>query len=170
MDNGFLLLKKDGTLWQWGTNSLDWNGSQTNWPSVRVFKPQQIGTNSDWKEIFSAPWNNYAQKTDGSVWAVMDWRIGKGELERQTNLDQVVPQTLSRIDEDRMAYVGKDGTLWICDRYLVDKSRWRWEGIGFLQVGKETNWLAVAVNWNYMVALKSDGSLWKWNFPQDSTS
>jgi alpha-tubulin suppressor-like RCC1 family protein len=168
--NSFLLLKKDGTLWLWGTNDYSLDQWQTNWPSVRAFKPQQIGTNSDWKEIFSVSWHNYAQKADGSVWYVMDWKVGKDELERQTNLDQVVSQTFSRMSDERMAYVGKNGTLWVCNRHLVNKNRWQWEGTGFLQVGKETNWLVVAVNWSYMVALKSDGSLWKWDFPQDSTA
>jgi alpha-tubulin suppressor-like RCC1 family protein len=33
-----------------------------------------------------------------------------------------------------------------------------------LQVGKENDWRAVAVNDGRMVALKSDGSLWQWHF------
>ena len=171
----FLLLKKDGTLWLWGTNNYSLNQWQTNWPSMRAFRPQQIGTNSDWKEIFNAAWSgSYAQKTDGSVWV---WSIhsnretGKDELERQTNLDQVEFQTFSRISDIRMAYVGKDGTLWVCNQHAhFYGNTGTWEGTGFLQVGKETNWLAVAVSWPCMVALKSDGSLWKWDFPQNSTA
>ena len=53
-----------------------------------------------------------------------------------------------------MAYVGKDGTLWVG------------EGTGsFLQAGKETNWVDVVVTWNCRVALKADGTLWKWIIP-----
>jgi alpha-tubulin suppressor-like RCC1 family protein len=64
--------------------------------------------------------------------------------------------------DDRMAYVGKDGTLWVGDRSF-DESKKRWEGSGsFVQEGKETNWVAVAVAWNSGVALKADGTLWKW--------
>jgi alpha-tubulin suppressor-like RCC1 family protein len=37
-------------------------------------------------------------------------------------------------------------------------------GTGILQVGKENDWRAVAVNQSRMVALKSDGSLWQWHF------
>jgi alpha-tubulin suppressor-like RCC1 family protein len=34
----------------------------------------------------------------------------------------------------------------------------------FVRVGTETNWTAVALNSQKMVALKSDGSLWQWHF------
>jgi hypothetical protein len=165
----FLLLKNDGTLWRWGTNRFDWNSLQTNWPSVRASKPQQIGTNSDWKAAFCNARNGFVRKTDGSVWAIaVDSKTGKDEFQQQTNLDQVVFQTFSYMNDARMAYVGKDGTLWVCNGHS-DKNN-SWTGTGFLQVGKETNWLAVAVAWRCMVALKSDGSLWKWNFPQNSTA
>ena len=35
---------------------------------------------------------------------------------------------------------------------------------GILQVGKENDWRAVAVSYHMMIALKTDGSLWQWNF------
>jgi hypothetical protein len=51
-----------------------------------------------------------------------------------------------------VAYVGKDGTLWVGDNTG-----------SFLKVGKETNWVAVVVNSKCVVALEADGTLWKWN-------
>jgi alpha-tubulin suppressor-like RCC1 family protein len=33
-----------------------------------------------------------------------------------------------------------------------------------LQSSAETNWVAVAMSWQLMVALKSDGTLWKWEW------
>ena len=39
---------------------------------------------------------------------------------------------------------------------------------GFVRVGTETNWTNVALSWREMVALKSDGTIWKWNFPPNS--
>ena len=174
-DDGLLLLKKDGTLWKWGTNRFERSQWRTNWPTVRIFNPRQIGTNSDWKEIFSALWNySYARKTNGSIWVVtVDSKTEKDKWVRETNLDQVVFQTFSHMNDVRMGYVSTNGTLWICNSHSVEYENgscsWQ-QGTGFLQVGKETNWLAVAVNWGYMVALKSDGSLWKWNFTRDSTA
>ena len=158
----FLLLKNDGTLWRWGTNRFDWNDLQTNWPTMRAFNPRQIGTNSDWKEVSCNPVDRFARKTDGSVWSVFfNEKTGRDEFERQTNLDQVVFQTFFRIGDNEMAYVGKDGTLWVCNTNQGVNS-------GFLRVGEETNWLAVAVTGYCMVALKSDGSLWKWDLPENT--
>ena len=163
----FLLLKTDGTLWNWSsTNHFDWIEWRTNWPSVRTFQPRQIGTNSDWKEIFNG-WVVNAQKTDGSAWIVaVDSKTGKDVIERRTNYDQIMPQTFSGAGENAAAYVANDGTLWIDNRHQT--STFGWSGTGFLQVGKETNWVAVAITWNTMVALKSDGTLWKWNLPRNS--
>jgi ABC-type transport system involved in multi-copper enzyme maturation permease subunit len=158
----FLLLKNDGTLWRWGTNRFDWNDLQTNWPTVRAFNPRQIGTNSDWKEVSCNPGERFARKTDGSVWSVLfNEKTGRDEFERQTDLGQVEFQTLSYMPNFALAYVRKDGTLWACNTYLGVNS-------GFLRVGKETNWRAVAVAWHCLVALKSDGSLWKWDLPEKS--
>jgi ABC-type transport system involved in multi-copper enzyme maturation permease subunit len=161
----FLLLKRDGTLWRWGTNDYNRSQWQTGWPTVRAAQPRQIGTNSDWKEIFST-WTHYARKNDGTVWLVgVDWKTGSDELAQQTNLDQVVSQSFSMSGDGSLAFVGKDGALWVDDGYW-DKNKRQTQR----QVGRETNWLAVAMAPYCMVALKSDGSLWRWSwhFPQDS--
>ncbi len=159
LNPGFLFLKKDGTLWQKGASRSGWKLEQTSWSSVNSWKPQQFGTNSDWTGIFSDG-SGYARKTDGSTWAVhVDWSTGRDELKRKANLDQIVPRTFSRMGgDDHMAYVGKDGTLWAG------------EGTGnFLQCGKETNWVAVVVTSNCGVALKADGTLWKWVIPNSAS-
>jgi alpha-tubulin suppressor-like RCC1 family protein len=155
-DVGFLLLKRDGTLWQWGTNRLDWSQWQTRWPTVRAFLPQPLGTNSDWQEIFNDRPLAFARKNDGSVWRInWDWKI-----ERDTNLDQIVSQTVSFANNGLMAWIGKDGTLWSSHRYWNRAEETR----QFFQVSKETNWVTTEINWGWLVALKSDGSLWQWHF------
>jgi ABC-type transport system involved in multi-copper enzyme maturation permease subunit len=157
---GLLLLKKDGSLWQWGTNRLDWDHLESNWPTVRGLKPLPLRTNFDWQEIFGR-WNmGFAREKDGNVWSV-DWNW---QMKRQTNLDQVVSQTFSGMIDGPMAYVGKDGILWANDRYY-DQDQMRTMGTGrFFPTGTGTNWVAVTVSWIGMVALKSDGSLWQWRW------
>jgi alpha-tubulin suppressor-like RCC1 family protein len=158
---GVLLLKNDGTFWRWGTNHFDWRQYQTNWPSLRTYPLHQIGSDSGWKEICST-WSSLARKSDGSVWTVgVNYQSGKEELHRETNMDQVSLQTLSLTGGDDMAYVRQDGTLWVRWQYPQNGTNL---GSGFVRAGTETNWTAVALTWNKMVALKSDGSLWQWNF------
>jgi hypothetical protein len=36
-----------------------------------------------------------------------------------------------------------------------------------VQLGKESNWLAVSGNGGIVLTLKADGSMWKWSFPDD---
>ncbi len=159
---GVLLLKNDGTLWRWGTNHIESSSWQTNWPNLRADPLYQIGTDSDWKEIGGSWWNNLARKADGSVWQVgVNIRSGKDELRRDTNLDQVVLHTLSVSGNGESAYVRPDGTLWMSWEYQQNGAN---KYSSFVQVGKETNWTAVALNWQKMVALKCDGSLWQWRF------
>ena len=139
LQGSLLLLKRDGTLWQWGTNRVDWDYWQTHWPTVRVFQPKQLGTNSDWQEIFNDMSLGLARKKDGSVWRV-NW---DRTIERTTNVDQVVSETFCASGNASSAYVGKDGTLWACNLF--------WENArnkvdpGFQPVSPETNWVAVAM-------------------------
>jgi hypothetical protein len=158
-----VLLKNDGTLWRWGsvTNELH------HWPGLRAFRPYQIGTNSDWQELFTLG-GIFARRTDGRVWHLnVDWKTGRDELGRATNFDEVISQTASRADDQATAFVRADGTLWMLNRYW-DKKSSQTMGTGILQVGKENDWRAVAVSYHMMVALKSDGSLWQWNFKNES--
>jgi ABC-type transport system involved in multi-copper enzyme maturation permease subunit len=172
----FLLLKTDGTLWQWGNPNFSWNGWQTNWPSVRDYKPQQIGTNSDWHEI-ATTWFGLAKKINGNVWIIANTgKTNDVRLDRTTNYDQVAFQNASFGSGggsvyERAAYIGKNGALWIRNIYLNNSDEKANASLtGFLQVGAETNWLAVAINWDRMVALKADGSLWRWPFDQKTTA
>ena len=155
-----VLLKSDGTLWRWGfsgTNELH------QWPGLRAFTPHQIGTNSDWQELFTLG-RIFARRTDGRVWQLnADWKTGRDEPERATNFDEIVSQTASRAGDRQTAFVRADGTLWMLNWYWDIKIGKAME-TGILQVGKENDWRAVAVNFGRMVALKSDGSLWQWHF------
>jgi len=159
-ENGLLLLKRDGTLWQWGTNQVDWRQWQTRWPTVRASKLQQLGTNSDWQNIFNLWGNGLARKNDGSVWLI-DWYW---KIERETNYDQIVLETFSVSGRNSISYIGKDGTLW-ASYNLYNESNDNREGTRrYLQVGRETNWVATVMTPTWMVALKSDGTLWQWHF------
>ncbi len=154
-----VLLKSDGTLWRWGpvTNELH------QWPGLRAFTPYQIGTNSDWQELFTLG-GILARRTDGRVWYLnVNWNTGQDELGRVTNCDEIVSSTASRDGDRQTAFVRADGTLWMLSQYRDEKTGQTRE-TGMLQIGKENGWWAVAVNYGRMVALKSDGSLWQWHF------
>lgn len=155
-----LLLKRDGTLWLWGTNFWNWTGWPENWPGLRAFQPRQIGTDSDWTRLY---WLNglLARKADGTVWHIYGPdKNGRDRLVRATNYDQVVTQNFCRGGfADWGAYVRHDGSLWLFGKLRGDDREPAFE---ILRSGQETNWVAVARDWNWMVAIKNDGTLWQW--------
>lgn len=59
-------IKKDGTLWAWGSNFNSQLGIEN---SGDLVEPAQVGIASDWKYINSGHGNTFAIKTDGNLWA-----------------------------------------------------------------------------------------------------
>jgi ABC-type transport system involved in multi-copper enzyme maturation permease subunit len=155
-----LLLKKDGTLWRLGTNHFEWRDWPEKWLGLRAFTPYQIGTNSDWNEIGSDG-GFLAQKNNGGVWRIEHNGTNfQDRLVPDTNYDQVPLQKISMAyASDLGAYVSKNGTLWFF-YHLIDRDHTN--KFVIRQVGRQMNWVSVALSWDRMTALKSDGTLWQW--------
>jgi ABC-type transport system involved in multi-copper enzyme maturation permease subunit len=164
-----LLLKTSGTLWRWGTNHFnrDSHPFARSWPGLRTFQPFQLGTNADWQAL--GKWGgSLARKSDGSVWEVSRLDAnGVDGLRRMTNYDQVSPEVAASLFP-RLAwnpYVRKDGTLWISYAVYSQNKGVTKESIEQQQISHETNWLSATWAGRWVVALRSDGTLWKWNVP-----
>jgi hypothetical protein len=153
------LLKRDGTLWVWGPEHFDLTEWPGKWPGFRSFPPHQIGTNSDWVALYG--FNGcLARKADGRLWHSGFGTNRVTALVTNEFLKQVVAGRYSRGGSHSWnTYVRNDGTLWLSGKLHNDRD----ENLqSLLQSGHETNWLAVANNWNWMVAIKTDGTLWQW--------
>jgi len=176
-----LLLKADGTLWGWGTNRFN----RTNeWPGLRAFQPHRLGTESNWAEIFQAGGNGtHLRKADGSVWFPYffsnDPKREKNEIEpgltfeRVTGLGSASWQgtAWARLLPNGMSCrvgVRSDGTFraWGPEQFYSELRNYERTATD-LQIGGETNWLALAGWGGKIVTLKRDGSLWLWNFQVD---
>ncbi len=160
-----MLLKRDGTLWQWGTNRLDWSRWQTDWPTLRHLPLARIGTQTNWHVLYTAGYQAYVQATDGSVWrAGVQSKDGLIELTHATNLDQIMSPAFARFYTDQMAYVRADGTLWFHDGPGDGQGASFWS-----QLGQDTDWRNVSLNHQRIVALKTDGTLWQWDWRTPET-
>jgi len=163
--NGFALLKTDDTLWWWslGTNNFRKGWRRANWSTVRYHPILQIGTDANWQELADIHGRGcHARRADGTTW-FLGATAGSlpPELMRETNFDQVVLETFSQSGRGHRAFVAGDGTL----RVSIETNGRGYPG--FQPVGNEANWLAVQLYYNWMVALKRDGTLWKWNLPKN---
>jgi hypothetical protein len=162
-----LLLKQDGSLWRWGTNSY-----ASRKADLLDYEPVRLGKDSDWATVMASDRIIYGWKRDGQAWALhSDTREGStGQIELEKGLFQ---ERAQRFDNTKwrslssvMAYeagVREDGTLWT----------WRaaefWKGSSeedFLmkpvRIGTEADWAMVSGRWDAAAALKTDGSLWRW--------
>jgi len=165
-----ILLKRNGTLWYWGTN--DFNDKST-WPGLRAFQPVQVGHDSDWARILRGTGGRYAWKRDGTAWIVRSQAeqvstnsitvlgLGNPLIERFTPLDNA--------QWTAFAYYGwhevglrQDGKLWI---WLARDpfTNKRVSSPTVLRVGADSDWMAVGNGWPSLVGLKKDGTLWRWS-------
>jgi hypothetical protein len=160
-----LLLKQDGTLWRWGTNQFEPRG-------LRAVAPYRLGTEADWARLLQAnyPWT-FAWKKDGRAWVFRSGarypKSSQIELEPGTLIERM--SAFDNFHWRSMAWgafclmgLREDGTLWVSRRRLGGTGTFDGDYTGLAQVGAETNWVSLAGNLKALVALKADGSLWKW--------
>lgn len=170
-----LLMKKDGTLWCWSGTTNSVGEKQRKWPGLRSFQPHRLGTESDWARIMPAGDLIFIWKRDGRAWVIhrsskphppQEIELEPGTvIERLESCDNLKWQSLTRCWPLHAA-VREDGTLWTW-RFLSSKPG---EGLSMrppVQIGKDSNWVAVAGRQLGLVALKADGSIWQWDNYRD---
>ncbi len=168
---GFLLLKKDGSLWIWGTNRYDWHDASNSIPEKLKLDlatlPTRFGQQTDWTELFSSS-RAYAKKRDGSAW---QWgglleitnhflTTFEDRMVQNTNLNDMWHNFVSQGDHICVG-INTNGELWFFEEMQpspreIDSQK--------VQLGKNAKWKAVTLGgWPSIVAIRSDGTLWNWS-------
>lgn len=160
---GVLVLKKGGTLWNWGTN-LASIISQMQALNLAT-PPAQIGHETNWAEVFSSGEFACAKKSDGSVWCWQPtWTNATFHLVRETNSNYVVNYNGFFLgnNSDQLsgfAEVKVNGELWFSWNKFFNNHQ---VGRGETQLGQSSKWKAVAFANRSLLALRRDGTLWRW--------
>ena len=175
-----LLLKADGTLWQLGTNR--WSTNQPP-PGLRAFTPQRLGTNTDWTEFSTQGGRILFHQRDGRFWTspkyssvdtntlVLNAAVTLFRAPDFNLTDPSLVQAAWRGGSARVAVL-PDGTFravggWRSAPDRNGKVKWGMQKAD-VRIGSETNWLLLAGrDHGLAVTLKSDGTLWRWEFPED---
>lgn len=162
----FLLLKKDGSLWLWGTNNSKIYEDRLKNDLATV--PTRLGNETDWMSL--VPYATYwtlAKKNDGTLWT---WR----DEESRTNMPHLALETNANdqwisfsFNYQWSAGVSTNHELW----FFYHPVRWTWgDGIPTysmaVKVSADPVWKAVAFSDSVNpLLLKTDGTLWEWKFP-----
>jgi len=158
----------DGTLWAWGNN---YHGQLGTGNRTYRSSPVQVGGLTNWETIDAAENYSIAIKTDGTIWA---WgRNNNGQLGTGNTWSRSAPTQIGSLTNwesvacgyTQAAAIKTDGTLWTWGNNYYGQL-----GLGYIytpksspvQVGSLTDWTKVSSGANYMVALKTNGTLWAW--------
>jgi len=163
---------KTAGLWGWGRNSLGNLGASEGTNMSSPIQTLAGGTN--WQQVSAAP-NSFFQlaiKTDGTLWV---WgNNDRGQLgTNDTTYYNSPRQTVASGNNWKQvssggrlsAAIKTDGTLWTWGRNsygqlgtndITDRSS------PVQTISGGTNWKQVSVGYKYMMAIKTDGTLWGW--------
>jgi ABC-type transport system involved in multi-copper enzyme maturation permease subunit len=156
----FLLLKKNRTLWYWGTD--DNSRSSEKLKRYLIMSPKQIGSETNWTKVFQP---GFARKSDGSIWQLVS---DNDKTNTAPHLQPLNPaQWPNRgFVSYSSGYIPSLGDSWLG----IKTNEELWLTIvqnnhkpKNFQLGKNAQWKAAAfATVNSIIALRSDGTLWIW--------
>jgi alpha-tubulin suppressor-like RCC1 family protein len=173
-------IRSDGTLWGWGNNGSTYLLGLLSDTANRS-SPTQIGTRTDWKDIFTGGSSNgaiYVLRNDGTLWQIGSSALIDGinygnfnryqspvQLGTRTDWKLAYPRGLTGTNQGGMfinnsneMYAGPavDVSFHVYPSRLVSRA-------SPVQIGTETNWASVNAKGGIAsTALKTDGTLWGW--------
>jgi alpha-tubulin suppressor-like RCC1 family protein len=111
--NLWLAIKREGTLWAWGSNAHSFTGD----PQVEI--PIQIGLETNWLSVSSSQSGYYhlLSKRDGTLW-IMEAAPGGAGSDKFRKVD--LPPNVVAWDTGGGAYaaITQDGEVWTCGTIL----------------------------------------------------
>jgi hypothetical protein len=174
------LLKRDGTLWFWGTNTLN----VRHYPGLRSFTPRRCGGDSDWAKILRGEQSVFAWKQNGDAWDLHE----RGE---QYNWgDRRFPFPFLNHQQFLTLNTAPGSPLEV--GILFDGSIYSWECFGEIwgvrdrqhprrltqdinedliasvlwKIGMNAKWKAISIAFRQTLAVKNDNTLWRLKLPE----
>ncbi|WP_293871467.1 hypothetical protein [Flavobacterium sp.] len=176
-----LAIKTNGTLWVWGNNK-DGNFGIPTFPlNANSFAPLQIGTDTDWKEVYasrSSAGVSCAIKINGTLtWGGNGIRIGYQNA--SLNDSYRSPHQIGNNTWKTAAVGGgtgvpmffgikNDGTLWgwgtsgaLTGGYYFGNGQATYSSEVPEQIGNASNWEKIVTQYT-TIGLKTNGTIWGW--------
>jgi alpha-tubulin suppressor-like RCC1 family protein len=157
-------IKKDGTLWSWGSNANGRTGLNTS--SGFQYGPEQVGSDANWLKITTLSLHSLALKNDGTIWGWGDNANGKNG----TGANRLIPtqigadstwMDISAGGEHSLA-TKSNGTLWGWGDGQYFQNGFTSDISSPSQIGSESDWATVSAGFFHSLSIKQIGSLWAW--------
>ncbi len=167
-----LVIKSDGRLWTFGSNSHGQLGhaiEDNNSGSSPQIDPIIVSGNDTWLQVSAGSDHSLAIQANNSLWGWGD----NGSNQVNSNLIQTSYSTPNMIDNGSWLAVsaGNDYSLAL----KSDNTLWAWGANGSGQLGNNSTtniatlaqigsatWLSIAAASSHSAAIKSDNTLWTW--------
>ena len=168
-DGWVLALKRDGSLWSWGDNSLGCLGQGTS-DDLAHPTPTRVGSDTDWTAISAGGVVSLALKRDGSLWS---WGANaEGQLGLGDTVSRSVPTRVGTGTAWKAIAAAQEGGLAL----KRDGSLWSWGenfsgelGIGHTHGNRKSptrvegsGWAKITAGNSFSLALKANGTYWAW--------
>jgi len=169
-------IRRDSSLWE---------------VTIAARAPQRRGPDSDWSKVFADDSGAIVCKKDGSLWYPdVVWHGEKSEgIMQRIGTQSDWGTSFVHIDRSTVAAVKQNGTAWVRDRLdrddqvrLGKEGNWKalalssdgllgldrkgrlakFDGEAWSTIGVRNDWSEVSALGDYVLALKSDGTLWSW--------
>ena len=157
--NAFLLLKKDGSLWLWGTNEARVTSQMIKLDLAS--RPTSISDETNWTALVADGPASFAQKNDSSLW---EWGPWTNRLVKLTDWNQQNQWVSYSSRSSMSAGINTKGQLWFMYQFANNADRSRlstylhkvaldssgsWKAVGFSPSGS-------------LILLRNNGTLWIW--------
>ncbi|HEV2319671.1 MAG TPA: hypothetical protein VGV18_07975, partial [Verrucomicrobiae bacterium] len=167
---GFLLRKRDGSLWTWGTFEYDWKHRQSilkKFTEDRAELPVQIAGPATFENVFSSGSEAFARKTDGTLRRWIGWNDTNYvcALTNEPNIENqwatVVPGSHQSLG------LKSNGELFLREKIWSSVNP-RFETF---QLGQNAKWRTATFRPPFTIwAIRDDGTLWEWVSSWDLSS
>ena len=134
--------------------------------------PNQVGNESNWKEVHAGQGHSIGIKEDSTIWA---WGFNTyGQLGIGNTINQSSPVQIGNLHDWLTASCGGGHTLAL----KADSTLWAfgYNGTGPLgdsttiqsnvpiQIGPSHQWTSISAGFEFSLARKADGTIWSWGF------
>jgi alpha-tubulin suppressor-like RCC1 family protein len=160
-ESHYLILKTDGTVWEWVRNAYGQYSFNNDYKMI----PVPVQGLSGIIAISSGAYHNLALRSDGTVWA---WGAnGNGQLGIGNTINKDTPVQVSMLADIVAIDAGgthslalqANGTVWTWGDCNYENSSDRMQPV---QISELSRIVAIAAGGDHNLALKADGTVWSW--------